>query len=175
MYINFRFNPIWMGALLVFLGVWFVAREVFHVGPWFGPVSLAVMALASAVGHFVTRRAFGWLMLVYVFGSWAAFASLDVLLAYRLPGSFLPAFWGLGLMAYYALHTRPNRWPLIPATILLGVATVLYVISVGVRTAPYWIPVLLIIWGLSTLFRRRGGGGGGGGGETGGDDHRYIE
>jgi hypothetical protein len=146
-----------VGLLLMLAGLWFMAREFLGPGPWFVPATLAVLTAASFAGWAVTRRV-SWLTGLFFLLSWTAYKALDVWFGGKLPYSFLPAFWGIGFMVLYTVGTRPYRWPLIPASLLLGLATVMYVVGVGIETARYWVPAALLLWGLYMIVRGARGG-----------------
>lgn len=154
MRIQFEIGRYWLGLLGICIGLWFAARQVFDLGPWFTPATLGVLTLTALVAWFFTHRALGWLVGTYMFGFWALYELADLTLGGTLPGSLLLLFWGAAFLLLYGLHTRPFRWPLIPAAALMGLGTFFYVVGVGIATARYWLPVALIIWGISALFRR---------------------
>lgn len=158
-FVSVNLGSLSLGLLLVLAGFWFLAREFFGLGPWFAPATLASLAGVCA-GAWLGTRSVSWLTGAFFLGSWALYKALDVYFGGTLPYSFLPAFWGLGFMLLYAVATRPLRWPLVPASLLLGLATVMYVVGVGIETAKYWAPAALVLWGIYMIVRasRRGPG-----------------
>lgn len=157
-FVSFQPGGLSLGAALVMAGVWFLVREVFQPGPWFAPATLAALAAVAALVWAATRS-LSWLTGFFFAASWALYKALDVWwFEGTLPGSFLPAFWAFGFMMLYAVGTRPFRWPLIPAGALIAIATVMYVIAVGVETARYWVPAALVLWGVYVLVRGVRGG-----------------
>lgn len=147
-----------VGLLLVLAGLWFLIRELFHLGPWFAPATLATLTVGALAAWLVSRQV-RWLALTFFLSSWTLFKALDAWwFAGTLPGSFLPAFWAFGFLLLYRFGTHPFRWPLLLANLLLTVATVMYVVSVGIGTARYWVPAALVFWGVYMIVRGARGG-----------------
>lgn len=151
-----RVDGPWLAVLLIGLGAWFLVREVFALGPWFAPATLAVLTAAAAAAWLITGRRLRWLTAAWLLGAWTAYKALDAYLTGGLPFAFFFAFLGLGFLGVYVLAVRPALWPLVPASLLLGLATLLWMISVGLTLAPYLVPVALIAYGAWLLTRRRG-------------------
>lgn len=155
---SFRSGALSVGLLLVLAGVWFVVRDLFQLGPWFAPATLLTLTAGAVIGWIVSRRT-RWLTASFFLGSWTLYKALDAWwFGGTLPGSFLPAFWAFGFLLLYQFGTRPFRWPLFLAGPLLTLATVMYVVSVGIFTAKYWIPGALVVWGIYLILRGARGG-----------------
>lgn len=156
--ISFRFGAISVGLLLMLVGIWFLVRELFNLGPWFAPATLATLTVGACAAWLVARQT-RWLTATYFLASWTTYKALDVWwFAGTLPGSFLPAFWAFGFLLLYQFGTRPFRWPLFLSGVLMIVATALYVVSVGIGTARYWVPLALVLWGVYVIVRGLRGG-----------------
>lgn len=146
-----------MGIVLVLIGAWFIVKLVLHPGPWFaGATWVLLTLLASAYAAYT--RAPGWVLVAFLSAGTAAYAFADAYLG--LPGSFYFVFLALGCFGLYQFVTRPFRWPLYLAAVLLGMATVFFIMGIAIRFALYLLPLLLLIWGVSLLLQsgpRRGG------------------
>ena len=149
-----RLNNRAFGVILVLVGAWFVARIILRPGPWFTGTTWAVLTLA-AFAYAAYTRAPGWLVVGFLAAGTAAYAYLNAYLPGGLPGSFYFVFLALGCYALYQFVTRPARWPLLMAALLLALATLFWVLHLAVKFALYLVPLILLVWGLNLLFSAR--------------------
>ncbi|MFO7173056.1 MAG: hypothetical protein DIU70_008855 [Bacillota bacterium] len=146
----------WLPYLLIGLGLWWLVEVLWRPGPWFGAGALGLLAATLAGAYRWRERRWEYLTGAWLLGAWAAYILLDGYLPGGLPFAFFFAFLGLGFLGVYATGTRPAMWPLIPGAFLLGLATFLWVLTLGVQLAPYLLPFLLVAAGFWLL--RRGAG-----------------
>lgn len=148
----------WLALFLLGLGAWFLLRAVLNPGPWFAPATLGALALAAAAAYGAGGRRLRWLTAAWLLGAWAAYQGLDAYLPGGMSGAYFFAFLGFGFLGLYATGTRPALWPLLPASLLLGLATLVWMLNMGLALAPYLLPVLLMAYGgwLLVRGRRRG-------------------
>lgn len=150
-----RVDGPWLALALIGLGGWFLIREVFGLGAWFAPATLGALALACLAAYLTAWRRQRWLAGAWLLGGWALYLALDAYLPGGLPFPFFFAFLGLAFLGLYACGARPAFWPLLPASLLLGVATFLWMLSVGLTLLPYLLPLGLVGYGIWLLARQR--------------------
>lgn len=157
--LRLEITPLSLALFLVALGLWQLVKNVWHLGWGFTAGTLAVLALVSWGLHLRRRDSIIYLLGGWLLVAWALFAVVAGLLGSLLPGALWLSFLGLGFLIFYALHTRPVTWPLIPAVVLgaLGVVLALLftAISLTLRFAYVLVPLALIAWGLSWLLKRK--------------------
>jgi hypothetical protein len=153
------------GLMLLAVGIWLLLKSALGLGWYFTAGTLAVLALVAWC-YYLVKKEMGYVVAGWLLVAWAAYAALDGLLLGQLPGSAWLVFLGIGFLVVYGLHTRPGRWPLIPASILLGLGTFFWVVGTALRwtfaLAPYLLPALLVAWGVWLLvgWRRKKDAGG---------------
>lgn len=149
-----RLGSAWVGALLVAVGGWFLLRGALGLGPWFMAATLTVLALGFAAA-WAARRREGHLAWACVFASWAAYVAVGSAVPGGLGFPYFLAFLGAGFILLYLLRGRQSVWAVVPGYLLLGLGGVLAVFSLGLSLAPYWVPALLIAYGVWLLRRPR--------------------
>ena len=147
-----------MGSILVLVGLIFLAVDVLNVD-WekLWPLFMLAAGVGFLMGYFANRRNYGLLMpatLMSLYGSlflYCAWTGWDQM-EYLWPTFVLGP--GLGLLMMYVWGRRESGL-LIPASILIGLSTIFFVVFGPFQEyARYW-PVLLILAGLALLLRRR--------------------
>ncbi len=150
-----RFDAPWLALVLVAVGSWFLIREIFELGAWFGPATLAALAVVSLLRWLSGGRQQRWLAAGWLLGAWAIYLALDATLAGGMPFAFFFAFLGLAFLGLYACGARPAFWPLVPTSLFLGLATVVWMFTVGLTLLSYLLPLGLIAYGGWLLMRWR--------------------
>ena len=147
-----------LGSIFVVIGLIFLAVDILEFD-W-GQLWPLFMLAASAgffAGYFSNRKNYGLLMpatLMLLYGGLFLFCSLTDWdrMEYMWPTFVLGP--GLGLLMMY-IGGRRETGLLIPASILIGLAALFFVVFGPFQEyARYW-PVLLILAGLAMLLRRR--------------------
>ena len=156
------------GIFLILLGAGLILSKLnlFHykwgIILW---VCLGVAGLASTVQAFITRRRG-----VVFWGSFLFFSSIAILVhwfellnfaPWDVPATFTLA---LGLSFLMLFFYEPRRFGVLVPVLLFGGYGVLYYLwwwdvldwfEMKYYVHTYW-PVLIILWGVSLIFRRRG-------------------
>lgn len=138
----------WLSYVLIGVGLWWLVRSWWQPGPWYSGATLGVLALGLGLAYRLRERRWSYLTGAWLLAAWAVYLLLDAYLLGGLPFAFFFAFLGLAFFGVYAFGTRPALWPVLPGSLLLGLATVLWVLSVGFQLAPYLLPLLLVAGGI---------------------------
>ncbi len=150
-----RFLPL----ALITIGVVFLFSNFV---PAAGRGGLVILGLGAAflVGRITTDR-YGYAVPAGILIAIGTYVSLHDMQGPRFVqgGGWFFVLLSLGFGLVYVIGLRPSAvWPLFPATVLLGLAMVLFGIgSLGVLASMSWIvaywPVALVLLGLWLLFR----------------------
>ncbi|BDG62292.1 hypothetical protein [Caldinitratiruptor microaerophilus] len=143
----------WLALLMLGLGLWLLVREVFGLGPWFGPATLGALAAYFAFLYIRRERRLEWLVAAWLLGMWALYLALGIVLGGPLPFAFFFVLLGLGFMGVYATGTRPATWPVMAASALFALGTIVWVLGIGLALLPYVLPLVLIGYGIWLLRR----------------------
>lgn len=153
--IRFQYQGPWLAVLLLAVGLWLLVREVFGFGPWFAVASLGTLAGYYAFQYMWRERRLEALVAAWLLGMWALYVALGALLGARLPVAFFFVLLGFGFVGVYLTGTRPATWPLLLASGFFALATIVWVLGLGLALAPYLLPVLLIGYGVWLLREHR--------------------
>lgn len=145
-------GPAALGWVLLVAGGWFLLKRTVDPGPWVLPSILTAAALALAVAAIRQRRTDTYTTACLLAG-WAVYAWLDGYLAGGLPFSLLLGFLGLGLLLAYASIRPIQPVLLLPAALLLGAATVLYIVGASVSLLRPYLPYVLVALGAYLVWR----------------------
>jgi len=141
------------GIVLILLGLFFFAINFFRIdfsNIW--PVVLLVPAAVFFAMFVRDRRQYGFLMPATILTVYAVLFFICQNYDWNLMARLWPAFIlapGLGLLAMY-LFGKNDPGLLIPASILVGVSGVFFVIANGFPE--YW-PAILVLIGIIILIR----------------------
>ncbi len=147
-----------LGSIFVLVGLMFLAVDLFAFD-WaqLWPLFMLVAGVGFWVGYFANRRNYGLLMpgtLMLLYGSLFLYCALTDWDQMELLWPTFVLGPGLGLLMMYLGGRRENGL-LVPASILIGLAALFFVVFGPFHEyARYW-PVLLILAGLAMLLRRR--------------------
>lgn len=151
-------NTLVLGGALIVLGLMFLTVNFSEYG-WdtFWPLFLIAGGLTFLAVYLSDRRNYGFLMpatILIVYGILFLCCSLS-------DWEYMELWWptfilgpGLGLLAMYFGGKRETGL-LVPASILLGLASIFYVVFGPLQTYERYWPVLLILAGIALLLRRR--------------------
>lgn len=146
------------GVTLIVLGLLFLAINFSSYG-WeqFWPVVILAGGLAFLAAYLTDRRNYGFLMpatILLVYGTLFLGCSLT-------NWDYMEEWWptfiagpGLGLLAMYFGGKREIGL-LVPASILIGIASIFFFVFGPLQTYERYWPILLILAGLALLLRRR--------------------
>ncbi len=153
-------NTIVLGGVLIGLGLLFLAINFSDYG-WeqFWPVVFIAAGLAFLSAYIVDRRNYGFLMPATILTIYGVLFLGCALTDWYYMEEWWPTFIagpGLGLLAMYFGGKRETGL-LVPATILLGLASIFYFVFGPLQAYERYWPVLLILVGLVLLLRRREG------------------
>lgn len=151
-------KTVFLGAMLIALGLLFLAINFSSYG-WeqFWPVIVLAGGLAFLAAYFENRQNYGFLMpatILIVYG--ALFLGCSLVDWYYME-EWWPTFIagpGLGLLAMYFGGKREVGL-LVPASILLGLASIFFFVFGPLQAYERYWPVLLILAGAGLLLRRR--------------------
>ena len=154
---NNRQNVV-LGSIFVLIGLIFLSVNILDfnwVQLW--PLFMLAGGVGFLVGYFANRRNYGLLMpatIMLIYGGLFLYCSMVDwnMMEYMWPTFILGP--GLGLLMMYVGGRRESGL-LIPASILIGLSSIFFVVFGPFQEyARYW-PVLLILAGLAMLLRRR--------------------
>ena len=148
-----------MPLALITLGVVFLLGNLIPQGSR-GGLFLIGLGAAFLIGRVTTGR-YGYAVPAGILLAIGTYLSLQDAQGARpmQGGGWFFALFGLGFALVYLIGLRPSAvWPLFPATVLIGLALVLFGVgSLGALASLSWIvaywPMALVLLGLWLLFR----------------------
>jgi hypothetical protein len=147
-----------LGGALIVLGLMFLAINFSDYG-WeeFWPLFLIAGGMAFLAGYLADRRNYGFLMPATILTVYGALFLSCSLTDWDYMEEWWPTFIlgpGLGLLSMYFGGKRETGL-LVPAAILIGLASIFFVVFGPLQAYERYWPVLLILAGIGLLLRRR--------------------
>lgn len=151
-------NTLAFGCALIVLGLLFLAVNFSEFG-WeeFWPLIIIAGGLVFLTAYVVDRRNYGFLMPATILTIYGALFQTCSLTDWENMEQWWPTFIlgpGLGLLAMYFGGKREIGL-LVPASILIGLASIFFIVFGPLQAFERYWPVLLILAGLGLLLRRR--------------------
>ncbi len=151
-------NTLALGSVLIVLGLMFLAVNFSDYG-WeeFWPLFMIAGGLAFLSAYLADRRNYGFLMPATILTVYGTLFLLRSLTDWDYMEEWWPTFVlgpGLGLLAMYFGGKRESGL-LVPAAILLGLASIFFIVFGPLQAYERYWPVLLILAGVALLLRRR--------------------
>lgn len=151
-------NSFVLGSVLIVLGLMFLAVNFLEYR-WedFWPLFIIAGGLAFFAAFLVDRRNYGFLMPATILTVYGILFLSCSLTDWEYMEEWWPTFVlgpGLGLLAMYFGGKRETGL-LVPASILLGLASIFFVVFGPLQAYERYWPVLLILAGVALLLRRR--------------------
>ncbi len=147
-----------LGSALIVLGLLFLAVN-FSDYSWedFWPLFMIAGGMSFLAGYLADRRNYGFLMPATILTAYGILFLACSLTAWDYMEEWWPTFIlgpGLGLLAMYFGGKRETGL-LVPASILIGLAAIFFLVFGPLQEYEQYWPVLLILAGVGLLLRRR--------------------
>ncbi|MEK7727636.1 MAG: hypothetical protein AAB354_04440 [candidate division KSB1 bacterium] len=151
-------NTLVLGCALIVIGLLFLTVNFSDYG-WeeFWPLLMIAGGLTFLAAYIVDRRNYGFLMPATILTAYGILFQSCALTEWEYMEEWWPTFIlapGLGLLAMYFGGKRETGL-LVPATILIGLASLFFVVFGPLQAYEQYWPVLLILAGVALLLRRR--------------------